>query len=288
MNENTTTLLKVLINRFHSDSGASFLQKFPKNEAQEILRCNVISDTPTYFLNWENDLITIIHYSWLVPLIEQLNPDLQGAVIASLPEPQSSKLKAALKVKSIPEGLSKPVKEFLLHQMLKKWDLPSNFIPFHYLPKSSLSPLLGCSKSEIVDLIDMLAMQDLAEALRHIVDKNNLKWIYQNLPKKHQQFLRVCLHQKEKISAPKLEIDKCKGDPKKLESILHLRGILRIGKALCGQDPLFAWYLTHILDTGRGAAIAKYYQEQAIPNITSHLVQQLLLAINFLKKKSTP
>lgn len=288
MHAKNAILFKVLINRFHPGSGDSFLQKLPQDEAQEILNQSISIDDPSYFITWETDLISNIHYSWLVPIIQQLNPSLRSPTIAALPESQSSKLKSVLKLKSIPKHLSVPVKEFLVHQLFRKWAPPQDLIPRQYLPKSSLSTLLDCSKSQIVDLIDMLAMYDLAETIRHIVDKKNLKWIYQHLPQKHQQFLRVCLHQKEKIVTPKLEINSWNDDPKKLESMLHVRGILRLGKALCGQHPQFIWHLTHILDTGRGAAIAKHYQEQVVPNITPHLVQQLQLAINFLKKKSTP
>lgn len=279
-------LFKVLINRYRPGSENSFLQKLPKEEAQEILEQSVTADDPSYSIKWEQDLITTIHYSWLVPVIQQLNPGIQGPIVSALPEAQSLRLKSALKLKSLPKKLPDSLKPFLLHQLFLKW-CPKDIIPSQYLPNSPLSPLLQCTKSQIVDLIDMLSMHDLADALKHIVDKKNLKWIYQHLPLKHQQYLRVCLHQKEKIAAPKLNVDAWRGDPKKLELMLHIRGILRLGKALCGQHPQFIWHLTHILDTGRGEAIAKHYSEQAIPKITPHLIQQLQLALNFLKKKST-
>lgn len=286
MHPKNSMLFKVLINRFHPGSGDSFLQKLSQNEVQEILQQPVTSDDPSVSITWEQDLLSRIHYSWLAPIIQQLNPSIQGPIVAALPELQSSRLKSVLKLKSLPKQLSPQIKDFLLHQLFCKWN-PKEAIPRQYLPHSPLSSLLDCSKSQIVDLIDMLSMHDLAEILRHIVDKRNLKWIYQHLPQKHQQFLRHCLHQKEKIVAPKLEMNTWNGDPKKLDSLLHIRGIFRLAKALCGQHPQFIWHLIHILDTGRGNAIAKQYREEAIPNITPYLVQQLQTAINFLKKKSS-
>jgi hypothetical protein len=128
-------------------------------------------------------------------------------------------------------------------------------------------------------------MHDLSESIRHIVDKNQLKAIYNCLSPRKQQFLRMCLHQKEKITAPKLEIGRWDGDKKKLEQILHKRGLLRLGKALCGQHPQFFWYITRTFDTGRGAALARYYQEEPIPEISPLLIQQVLSLINFLKLK---
>ncbi len=286
MHSKNAVLFKVLINRFHPASGNSFLQKLPEAEAQEILNQPLTYDDPSLSISWETDLISSLHYSWLVPILQQFDQALQGSIVAALPEAQSIRLKNVLKIKSVPKNLSSQMKAFFLHQLFCKLNPPKDTIPREYLSKSSLSALLECTKSEIVDLIDMLAMHDLAETLRHMVDKRNLKWLYQHLPPKHQQFLRVCLHLKEKIKAPKLEINTLNGDPKKLESMLHVRGIFRLGKALCGQHPQFIWHLMHTLDTGRGAAIAKHYQEQSIPNITPFLVQQLQSAINFLKKKS--
>jgi hypothetical protein len=288
MDTKQAILFKVLINRFHAGSEESFLHKLSQDEAEEILKQSIAEESLSHSITWDIDLISSIHYSWLVPIIQQLNPNLHAPTVAAFPQPQSLKLKSVLKIKSIPKHLPIPTKTFLLHHLFCKWEHPKDLIPRQYLPKSPLSPLLDCSKSQIVDLIDMLAMHDLAETIRHIVDKKNLKWLYQHLPQKHQQFLRVCLHQKEKIVAPKIDIEKLNGDSKQLETALHARGILRLGKALCGQHPQFIWHLTHILDTGRGAAITKLYQEKAIPHVTQYLIQQLLLAINFLKKKSTP
>lgn len=286
MDLKNAVLFRVLINRFHPGSANSFLQKMPQKEVQEILKQTVAAEECSFSVTWKQDLVSCIHYSWLLPIIQQFSPPLQDIVVTTLPEPQSTKLKTILKLKSLPKKISNPIKFFFLDQLFCKLG-PKDIFPRQYLPNSSLSQLLECSKSQIVDLINLLSMHDLAETLRHIVDKKNLKWIYQHLRPKQQQYLRICLHQKEKIVAPKLAIDAWNRDPKKLESTLHVRGILRFSKALCGQHPQFIWHLTHILDTGRGQAVLKHYQEQAIPNITSYLVQQLQAAINFLNKKST-
>lgn len=285
MQSKSLTLFKVLLNRFHPGTGESFLQALPQDEAKEILKKNVSSEDPSMALTWQQDLITRTHYSWLAPFIQQLPKEIQGPVIASLPEPQSSKLRSFLKIKHSLAPLPLPIKNFLINQLFQKWN-PKEILPRQYLPPSPLSPLLELSKANLVELIDFLAMHDLAEAIRHIVDKKNLKLIYNCLSPQKQQYLRLCLHQKEKIAAPKLEIEKWNGDPQILETLLHRRGMFRLGKALCGQHPLFIWHLTHTLDTGRGTSLSKYYHEETIPNITPYLVQQLLFVYNFLKKKS--
>lgn len=277
-------LLKVLVSHFHPGAGESFFKGMPKEMIKDVLRQNVVLDDPAIALTWPEDVIAHTHYSWLAPLIQQVPQPLQASMVAALPEPQSSRLKSYLKIATAPTSLAESVKRFLIYRLCHQWQLHA-ILPRQYLPPSELIPLLELSKGELVELIDFLAMHDLAESIRHIVDKKNLKSIYLCLTPKKQQYLRLCLHQKEKIATPKLEIDKWDGDVDKLNLMLHRRGMFRLGKALCGQHPHFMWHITHILDTGRGSALSKHYQEKEIAGVTPFLVQQVLALLNFLKKK---
>ena len=96
------------------------------------------------------------------------------------------------------------------------------------------------------------------------------------------------MHHKDKVATPSLGLDKWRGNCEKLKTVLQTRGLVRLGKALSGEHPDFIWHLIHILDTGRGQALLKYYSKSAVPGITSALAQQLANLMNFLKKKSEP
>ena len=100
------------------------------------------------------------------------------------------------------------------------------------------------------------------------------------------QFLRMCVHQKNKFVAPKLNVQKWNGDCVELLHTLHQRGLYRLGKALSGSHPHFLWHLSRRFDIGRSALLEKYYAKQASPGITSALVQQVINVLNFLKQKS--
>lgn len=286
MQSKSAILFKILLNRFHPGVGESFLHSLPQEEAKEILKQNIDSEDTSAALTWEHDLITKTHYSWLAPVIQQFPKDLQGPTTSALPEPQSSKLKSFLKIKFHTPKLPPPVKEFLIDRLFHQWN-PKEAIPRQYLSHSPIAFLLDMPKDQIVQVIEFLALNDLAETIRHIVDKKNLTRIYQCLPPKKQQYIRICLHQKEKIVGPKLEINKWDGTPQKLDSLLHRHGLFRFGKALCGQTQQFMWHLTHILDNGRGSALLKYYHPDPIPKVTPHLLQQLQFVNNFLTQKST-
>jgi hypothetical protein len=285
MQSKSSILFKVLLNRFHPGVGATYLKSLSQDEVNEITKQTTTSQDPTAVLTWPQDLIARTHYSWLAPVVQSLPHSLQAHAVAALPEPQASGLRSLLKLSKVPTILSPSIKAFLIGQLYRKWQ-PQEALPLQYLPPTQLSPLLSLSKAELVEAIELLAMHDLADAIRHIVDKKYLKAIYQCLTPQKLSFLRVCLHKKEKIAAPKLDIEKWDRSPNTLNNLLHRRGMLRFGKALCGQSPFFVWHLVHTLDTGRGTAISQHYRQEEIPGITPLLMQQVISLINFLKPKS--
>lgn len=284
MPSKSSIFFKVLINRYHPGMGESFLKSMPKENSKEILSQNVESADAIPLLSLAQEQIDTTHYSWLTPVIQQMPIPLQTSVIASLAPHQSLRLSEALNLPSENLNLAEPIKRYFINKLWNQWK-PTADLPVQYLPASSLSVLMELNKNELVELIDFLALYDLTEAIRHIVDKNFLKKLYQAISPKKQQFLRICLHQKERITSPKLELEKWSGDPQKLESILHRRGLFRLGKALSGQHSDFLWYIVHKLDIGRGSILTKYFSPEEIQGITPLLVQQVIFLINFLKKK---
>jgi hypothetical protein len=285
MSSKSSMLLKVLLNRFHPGGAPPYLKFLPQEASKEVTSDTIQSQDLSPYMSWPTDVIVRTHYSWLEPIMKKLPHAVQGPVLAAMPESHAAGLSRLLNVTVPTVDLSPKFKTFLLKQVYNEWN-PHEILPIAYMPASNLMPLLDLSKTELVTIIDLLAMHDLADALRHIVDKKNLRNIYLCLTQKEQQFLRICLHKREKLTAPKLEIEKWDGKKETLENILHKRGMLRLGKAICGQSRQFLWHLTHILDTGRGTVISQYYQDTAIPNTTAVLALQVISTINFLKGKS--
>ena len=62
-----------------------------------------------------------------------------------------------------------------------------------------------------------------------------LKNIYLCLTPKELQFLRMCLHQKEKLVIPQMGLEQWNGEQKELHKLIHQKGLFRLGKALCGE-----------------------------------------------------
>ncbi len=278
-------MLRVLLNRFHPDDAQAFLKGLPQETIKAVLGQAVQSKDTLPIFTFAEEVIKKIHYSWLIPCLKNLPLELRPMVMCSLPQAQALRLSKFTGL-SIPKVTLTPLGKQFLFNLFYKQVPTQDVLPFEYLPASNLNTLTTFTKNELVEAIDLLGIFDLAEEIRYIVDKNTLKYLYGCLDTKKQQFLRICLHQKEKVIAPRLKLDNWHGDCAKLKVQLHQRGLVRLSKALCGQHTSLLWYVTHILDTGRGEIISKHYRVEEIKGVTQALVLQVINTINFLNKKS--
>lgn len=276
-------MVRTLLNRFQQGSGASpVLRYLAPEDMKELLKCEIdnsevhsLVSSPIYF-------VKKIHYSWLVPALKQQPQVFIPSFLSVLPNSQKLKLQAIFNSSPMDMTLSDSIQGYLLNRLYQEIKDPE-VLPLAILKQTPLSILADFTKNDILTLINLLGIYDLADNMKRIIDKNHLKNIYACLSLKKKQFLRLCMHQKFKINTPPLKLEQWNGDCKILEDQLHQRGMLRLGKALCGQHPHLIWYITHILDTGRASVLLKYYQNEPIDGITVSLTQQVIQVIQFIK-----
>lgn len=272
-------MLRVLINRYNPKTKDALLKFLPQEERQAVLAQKITSNDLMPILKHKQKCLELFHYSWIKPLLEKYPSNLHPIVIASLSAEQKVGLQGAKY-----QTVSPPVKTFIVNQIQSSLEIDQH-LPLEYLPQTDLTLLAHWQKSQLIEIIDFLGLHDLANEIRYIVDRNHLKNIYTSLTPKQFYYLKVCLLQKEKITSPKLGIDPSKQDKAQLKQILHRRGLIRLGRALCGQHPDLVWYIAHILDTGRGKFLLKDYQIDPLPKITAILQQQVINLMNFLKSE---
>lgn len=272
-------LLRLLINRFDPDASDALLQFLPQTDRDMLLAQDIHSNDLATILQEPERSIGKIHYSWFKPFLEQFNPTLQSVVISSF----TSEQKAGFPNTSF-KSISKPIKTFFLDKLYAQLKIDEH-LPVEFIPETELTPLTTWTKQQLIHLIDFLGLHDLAPEVRHIVNRNQLNNIYSSLTPQQLHYLKICLHQKEKIVSPKLGIDLSKNDPDQLKHLLHRRGLARFGKAFFGQHPDLIWHIAHTLDSGRGKILLKDYQPNALPSITPVLKQQVLNIMNFLKSE---
>lgn len=281
-------MVRVLLNRYHPHVNESLVQCLPEDDAKAVLAQEINTDNVSEAVLQSQQMINRIHYSWLVPAIQKLPKALHQSVLPLISKDQAEKLAQLLHLSSTNiKPLSQPVRTFLSAKLFDLMGHPS-VLPVAYLPHTALTTLANMNKPQLLEIIDLLGIYDLAEEVRHIIDQKRIKQIFSCLNTKKKQFLGLCLHQKEKMSSSRMRLDQWDGECEKLDSLLHRRGMTRLGKALSGQHPDLLWHISHTLDTGRGNLLTSTYSSAAIQGVTPILAQQVLNVINFINpSKST-
>lgn len=270
-------ILRVLVNRYNPKADNALLKFLPKEEAQTILSQDISSIDLLPIIQQPQNMLAKMHYSWVQPILKEFPESVQPVIISALTHEQILGLKM-----SSPLAISNIAKSFILNQLYQYLHI-NEHAPIEYLPANEFSVLAKWTKSQLLNLMDFFGLYDLASEVRHIVNRNHLKNIYTCLTSKQFYYLKVCLRQKEQLISPKLGIDPTKQNCPKLKQTIHRRGLLRLGKALCGQHPDLVWHMAHTLDIGRGNILLKEYQLEELPKVTKILKQQLLNLINFIK-----
>lgn len=278
-------MFRVLVNKFHETSKDLFLRNMPKDEASQIMSLDVSSKDASLLMLQPESFLEKIHFSWLLPAFAKIPEKLKPSVLASLPDAHAKGFSKTLSIPIKKIDLTPPFKRFLINALYTQFE-KKEILPLEFLSENPLFPLLNFSKQELVSFIDYLGLYDLAEELRHIVEKNLLQSIYSCMTPKKQQFLKNCFNQKEKIITPRLELQNWDRSCLSLEKLLHKRGMQRLAHALCGKHQDFVWHVIHTLDSGRGTLIVSHYKKEEIPNVTQAITQQVVNLINFLNKTS--
>lgn len=280
MDSRTAAILSIFIHRYNPKAEEALLHFLPAEDRQAVQRHAIRSADFTPLLMQPHQVLSNMHYSWIQPLLEKFPPSLHPLLLSALTIEQVKGFQPI----ATPSPMSPPVRAFIVNYLYQHLQADQR-LPLDYLPVTELSPLAQWTKSKLTLLIDFLGIHDLASEVRRIVNKHHLQNIYSCLSPKQYAYLNVCLHQREVIVAPKLEIDLTKRNNSQLKLMLHRRGLARLTKALSGQHADLVWYIAHILDSGRGHIVLNTYQLAPPKNVTHLLKNQVINLMNFLKNE---
>lgn len=284
METKSALMLRVLFNRFHGGLTEGNLASLPAEDREKIFQQETESEGVDVAFSRPQEVLSWVHYSWLIEPIKALPEEIRPFAIASLPDNKHrAQLAAEVGVVPFDKELSEPLQRFFLQKLLKAVEDGSG-LPLEFLPRERrLSPLAHLDKQQLMILADFLGLYDVANEIRTVVDKAVLERLYACLTPKKKQFLRACIQKRKRLTYPALDLQKWDGDSNRLRRLLHYRGLNRLGNALCEEHPDFVWHLAHIFDTGRGKIIETCYHEKSNPDIAAILRQQVYNAMKFLR-----
>lgn len=254
------------LERFLPEGERILLEKLP-SFAQEV--------APEAFAN--GGMLENVHWSWFLPTLETYPTAEQKLFLSSLSPYAAKNLAKALKISFSVQEISEAARSFLRQILIHSLTGPEDrLLPVNYLPPSPLTPLLKLSKKELIRLIDSLSIYDLAAELRQIVETKILKKIYSFLSEEERKFLKAATAHKEHFVLARMGLERWDGTEESFRTLLHRRGLARLGAALSGQDPDFIWYICHQLDIGRGNALFKLCAKEATHGVSDAIIRQIV------------
>lgn len=286
LEQKSYTFLRLLLNKYFTGKQDVLAKIMPKDEWETLAAIHVTQKDPSLVLFVPREWLSSIDSSWLKPVLEALPKPLQQAYLAAFPR----EVGAALGLKEVSvqaqEAPNSSLHDFLLSYLYKLWN-DKEVNPKEFLSTWELSSLLKMSRKELLEIIDLLAMYDLVEEMRQIVDKRLLQAVLQHLSQSQQHYLRLLLRQKSKQKPMTLSVKELMKEGKFCQ-LLHKFGLQRLAIAFSGADEDFIWHILHTLDSNRANFLTSYLQKEEVAKETPAARLQVQHIIQFLKTETPP
>ena len=187
-----------------------------------------------------------VHPSWIVELLTPYTHDEASLFAAAYTRRVGSALPDIPALKEARVRALDCAEHHLLTTLFK------TICPPEYLAYHPLRQLATCGRTALIGVIDFLGLRDLARELPYIVRARHMRAIERSFSEQQLAFMRRIAKEGEPIRFPRLRIDGWDGNEESLKKQLHIRGLLRLAKALYGCERSLLWYVTRTLDTTRG------------------------------------
>ncbi len=278
-------VLKDLLEKQRSNKKEALLSYLPRSDREAINMAPLPDRDPfSYDLSIE-DRIKAIHYSWMIPLVEQFSKKDRTWILSSLESEQAEKLRLHFNMKNALKKIKAHPKQFLqnfiYHSLIST---QKEVFPLEYLPAHPLNSILELSKNGMQHLADFLGLHDLSIEVKKVVKTKQLQQLQAKLPKRQYSYLKKLCKQREPVPFARLNLDSWDGDQTRLKQMLHQRGFNRLSKALFGCHPALMWHITRRLDTGRTKILRRFFTDVNNEKSQNALQVQVTCLIPLIRK----
>lgn len=216
-----------------------------------------------------------IHHSWLADPLRQQSPELAQLYLAALPEESSETLASLLECERPSQRLSPPLQAFFLDALSRQMGL-SPVIPEQLLPESPCRPLLDLPKRELVRLVTILGLHDLAATFRRYIDSGPQRQILGLLTPNQESYLKWAMRQPAGLNLKPLALESWGRDREALLQQCQAQGLRRLAGALALEERSLLWHISHRLDKGRGQLLLQRARDKIDPHQSHRLLGQVI------------
>jgi hypothetical protein len=228
---------------------------------------------------------------WTTPrsLLLSLHPSWHEEIIEHCPQVLQPRLRTLLQdAREHPKDDKNPVALFLLDYLVSQWpDKQTQGV--EAIEETPLRWLADCDEQRVAKIADLLAVHDVVDIIRHIVDKKILQKILSPFSPFQQRYLRSLLHRPiHSATLNKELLALLKGNSEEARARLLQRGFERIGQSLKEAPPLLIWHVLHHVDRERAQFLSEVLNRTASGSELAEAKRNAIHAHEFLKRTEKP
>ncbi|MEI8300866.1 MAG: hypothetical protein WCG10_04560 [Chlamydiota bacterium] len=229
------------------------------------------------------ECLHLIHYTWMIPFLDNLSDHDKYLFISPLNEDQKQSLLRHFDLSKPTHVLTPGGQAFVCEKLYQYLTQDYKVIlPKECLPEDPLNKLLDLSREKLLHLVDLLSLHDLCLEIKSMISSLHLTKI-ENLLSVHQKAYLYELNQKiEPIAFKPMGLNHWNGDELLLKKLLHQRGLNRLSKALASSHLSLLWHLSHKLDIGRASIVKALFKQLKNKKAHTILVTQVCTLIDTL------
>jgi hypothetical protein len=274
--------LKALMERFPHPGMAAVLDTAPDDIASKFKGLPEKADkAPELFFIQPKRLLEGMHPSWCEELVllcpAAMRPLIRKVVLDAVGKGMRKGI----------ETLSEPIREFLLRYLVEKWP-ERNVQGVESIEGASFQWLAISDERMVFILAELLAVNDVVDVVRQIVDKMILQKILAALTPIQQRYLRSLLHRPSRSATLNKELTALLlDDPKTGAQTLMKRGFEELAYAIKDEPSLLQWHMMHHIDREKACFLKKIMEKEVSLVNQKEAKRHLSHAHQFLQKAET-
>ena len=269
-------IFKDFLDHADAEKKQALLQCLASEEKEQVLETPKLTGAPSKGLPSYTERLSLIHYSWFIPLFEKMYDQDKVLFIFILPDEQKQKLYQYFDITKYPSAISEEAKEYMGSKLYSYFVTKhKDILPIECLPDNPLNELLSLSRKQLLHLVDQLSMHDLSIEMKTMINASHFFKIESILSFEQKQYLRFLKKNIEPVSFKPIGLNHWNGDESLLKKVLHQRGLNRLSKAISNSHTSLLLHLAHKLDMGRASILKTLFKELKNKKAHKILVSQV-------------